>query len=145
MVRTDDPTDELSAAWGIKEQLRRLLATGALARAWGGRMRMGCFAQIANMPGATKLYDAVATWGNANEVLIGAGATTAQVEAANTGLMNIKRTGRGSERRAGCLHVLSHAAKVVGSGVCGGQAMQTTPPLGDEALVVVDGLRSALR
>ena len=25
---TDDPTDELSAAWGVKEQLRRLLASG---------------------------------------------------------------------------------------------------------------------
>ena len=27
VFRTDDPTDELSASWGIKEQLRRLLAT----------------------------------------------------------------------------------------------------------------------
>ena len=52
---TDDPTDELSASWGIKEQLRRLLATDTLAQAWQERMRMGYFVQIANMPEATKL------------------------------------------------------------------------------------------
>ena len=62
MFRTDDPTDELSAAWGIKEQLRRLLATDTLAQAWEERMRMGYFTQIANMPEATKLYDTVVAW-----------------------------------------------------------------------------------
>ena len=40
MFRTDDPTDALSAAWGIKEQLRRLLSTDTLAQAWQERMRM---------------------------------------------------------------------------------------------------------
>lgn len=91
----DDPTDELSAAWGIKEQLRRLLATDTLADAWEERMRMGYFAQIANLPEATKLYDTVVTWWDAIEVLIVTGATTAKVEAGNTGIKNIKRTGRG--------------------------------------------------
>lgn len=95
VFRTDDPTDELSAAWGIKEQLRRLLATDTLAQAWQERMRMGYFAQIANMPETTKLYDTVVTWWDAIEVLIVTGATTARVEAANTGIKNIKRTGRG--------------------------------------------------
>lgn len=92
---TDDPTDELSAAWGIKEQLRRLLNTDTLVQAWDERMRMGYFAQIANMPEATKLYDTVVAWWDAIEVLIVTGATTARVEAANTGIKNIKRTGRG--------------------------------------------------
>ena len=92
---TDDPTDELSAAWGIKEQLRRLLATDTLAQAWDERMRMGYFVQIANIPEATKLYDTIVTWWDAIEVLILTGATTARVEAANTGIKNIKRTGRG--------------------------------------------------
>lgn len=95
VFRTDDPTDELSAAWGIKEQLRRLLATDTLAQAWQERMRMGYLAQIANMPETTKLYDTVVTWWDAIEVLIVTGATTAKVEAANTGIKNIKRTGRG--------------------------------------------------
>ena len=92
---SDDPTDELSASWGIKEQLRRLLATDTLAQAWQERMRMGYFVQIANMPEATKLYDTVVTWWDAIEVLIVTGATTAKVEAGNTGIKNIKRTGRG--------------------------------------------------
>jgi len=39
--RTDDPTDELSAAWGIKEQVRRLLKTTTIAEAWQERMRLG--------------------------------------------------------------------------------------------------------
>ncbi|MDN5655880.1 MAG: ISL3 family transposase [Kocuria sp.] len=91
----DDPTDELSAAWGIKEQLRRLLATDTLAQAWNERMRMGYYAQIANMPEATTLYDTIVTWWDAIEVLITTGATTAKVEAGNTGIKNIKRTGRG--------------------------------------------------
>ena len=80
---------------GIKEQLRRLLATDTLAQAWQERMRMGYFVQIANMPEATKLYDTVVTWWDAIEVLIVTGATTAKVEAGNTGIKNIKRTGRG--------------------------------------------------
>ncbi|MDN6301830.1 MAG: transposase, partial [Brachybacterium sp.] len=79
----------------IKEQLRRLLATDTLAQAWQERMRMGYFAQIANMPETTKLYDTVVTWWDAIEVLIVTGATTAKVEAGNTGIKNIKRTGRG--------------------------------------------------
>ena len=56
---------------------------------------MGYFVQIANMPEATKLYDTVVTWWDAIEVLIVTGATTAKVEAGNTGIKNIKRTGRG--------------------------------------------------
>ncbi len=95
VFRTDHPTDELSAAWGIKEKLRRLLTTDTLAQAWDERMRMGYFAQIANMPEAIKLYDTVVAWWDAIEVLIVSGATTARVEAANTGIKNIKRTGRG--------------------------------------------------
>ena len=58
-------------------------------------MRVGYYCQIANLPEATKLYDTVVAWWDAIEVLIVTGATTARVEAANTGIRNIKRTGRG--------------------------------------------------
>ncbi len=34
-LRADDPTDEIGAAWGVKEALRRLLASGSLAEAQG--------------------------------------------------------------------------------------------------------------
>ncbi|NYL84527.1 ISL3 family transposase, partial [Salmonella enterica subsp. enterica serovar Typhimurium] len=70
VFRTDDPTNELSAAWGIKEQLRRLLNSDTLAQAWDERMRMGYFTQIANMPETTTLYETVVTWWDAIEVLI---------------------------------------------------------------------------
>ncbi|MBM7499703.1 transposase [Brachybacterium muris] len=90
--RSADPSE---ANIHIKEQLRRLLATDTLAQAWDERMRMGYFVQIANIPEATKLYDTIVTWWDAIEVLILTGATTARVEAANTGIKNIKRTGRG--------------------------------------------------
>ena len=58
-------------------------------------MRMGYFTQIANMPETTTLYETVVTWWDAIEVLIVTGATTAKVEAGNTSIKNIKRTGRG--------------------------------------------------
>lgn len=100
VLRRDDPTDELGAAWGIKEQLRRLLNSDTLAQAWDHRMRMGYFVQVADMPETHKLYDTVLAWWDAIEVLIVTGATTAKVEAANTGIKNIKRTGRGFRNSA---------------------------------------------
>lgn len=100
MFRRDDPTDELGAAWGIKEQLRRLLNSGSLDQAWDHRMRMGHYVQLADMAETTKLYDTVVAWWDAIEVLIVTGATTAKVEAANTGIKNIKRTGRGFRNSA---------------------------------------------
>ncbi len=33
VLATDDPTNEISAAWGVKEQLRRLLAATSVAHA----------------------------------------------------------------------------------------------------------------
>ncbi len=100
MFRRDDPTDELGAVWGIKEQLRRLLNSDTLTQAWDHRMRMGHYTQIADMPETTKLYDTVVAWWDAIEVLIVTGATTAKVEAANTGIKNIKRSGRGFRNSA---------------------------------------------
>ena len=47
------------------------------------------------MPETTRLYDTVLAWWPAIEVLIRTGATTAKVEAANTTIKNIKRSGRG--------------------------------------------------
>jgi transposase len=40
---THDPTQELSAAWGIKEQLRRLLASADLEAARHQKMILGCY------------------------------------------------------------------------------------------------------
>lgn len=94
-LRADDPTDEIGAAWGVKEQLRRLLASGSLADAEEQRMRLGAFVLAANMPETDRLWATIDTWWEAIEVLIVTGVTNARTEAANTGIKQIKRTGRG--------------------------------------------------
>ena len=93
-LRADDPTDEIGAAWGVKEQLRRLLASGSLAEAVEHKMRLGVFVLTADMPETDRLWATIATWWDAIEVLIVTGVTNARTEAANTGIKQIKRTGR---------------------------------------------------
>ncbi len=95
VFRTDDPTDELGAAWGINEQLRQLLRTTTIEAAWDERMRLGHYVMVANMPETDRLYETIVTWWTEIEVLIVTGATNAKVEAANTSIKNIKRTARG--------------------------------------------------
>jgi transposase len=94
-LRTDDPTDEIGAAWGIKEQLRRLLASGSLTDAAEQRMRLGAFVLAADLPETDRLWATIDAWWDAIEVLIVTGVTNARTEAANTGIKQIKRTGRG--------------------------------------------------
>jgi transposase len=94
-LRTDDPTDEIGAAWGIKEQLRRLLASGSLTEAAEQRMRLGAFVLAADLPETDRLWATITAWWDAIEVLIVTGVTNARTEAANTGIKQIKRTGRG--------------------------------------------------
>jgi transposase len=94
-LRTDDPTDEIGAAWGIKEQLRRLLASGSLTEAAEQRMRLGAFVLAADLPETDRLWATIDAWWDAIEVLIVTGVTNARTEAANTGIKQIKRTGRG--------------------------------------------------
>ena len=94
-LRADDPTDEIGAAWGIKEALRRLLTSGSLAEADEQRMRVGAFVLAADMPETDRLWSTVDAWWEAIEVLIVTGVTNARTEAANTTIKQIKRTGRG--------------------------------------------------
>lgn len=91
----DDPTDELGAAWGVKEHVRMLLATGSLADAHEAKMRLGVAVLAADMPETTRLFDTICAWWEQIEVLIVTGATNARTEAANTAIKHIKRTGRG--------------------------------------------------
>src|SRR3954451_10427644 len=99
-LRTDDPTDEIGAAWGIKEQLRRLLASGSLAEAHEQRMLLGAFALAADMPETDRLWATIDHWWEAIEVLLVTGVTNARTEAANTSIKLIKRTGRGYRNAA---------------------------------------------
>jgi transposase len=99
-LRSDDPTDEIGAAWGIKEQLRTLLASGSLTEAQEQKMRLGAFVLAANMPETDRLWATIDAWWDAIEVLIVTGVTNAGTEAANTSIKQIKRTGRGYRKAA---------------------------------------------
>jgi len=94
-LRTDDPTGEIGAAWGIKEQLRRLLATGCLIDAAEQKMLLGLYVLAADMPETNRLWSTITVWWPAIEVLIVTGVTNARTEAANTAIKQIKRTRRG--------------------------------------------------
>jgi transposase len=95
ILRADDPTDEIGAAWGVKEQLRRLLTSGSLADAGKHKMLLGLYVLSADMPETDRLWATITAWWDAIEVLIVTGVTNARTEAANTGIKQIKRTGRG--------------------------------------------------
>jgi len=53
---TDDPTGHLAAAWGVKEQLRRLLACTSLTDAHQEKMRLGHYVQVADMVETDRLW-----------------------------------------------------------------------------------------
>jgi len=98
VLRTDVPTDELGAAWGIKEQLRRLLKTTTLADAHDAhdaQMLLGHYVIVADMAETDRLWNTICEWWTEIEVLIVTGVTNARTEAANTSIKNIKRTDRG--------------------------------------------------
>jgi transposase len=92
---SDDPTDELSAAWGVKEQLRRLLASVDVNTTRHEKMILGCYVLAADMDETWRLWHTINTWWPEIEVLITHRVTNARTEAANTGIKHIKRTGRG--------------------------------------------------
>jgi len=94
-LRQDDPTQEIGAAWGIKEQLRTLLACGSLADAHEERMRLGYYVMVADMAETWRLWETVNAWWTEIEVFPITGVTNARTEAANTSIKQLKRTGRG--------------------------------------------------
>ena len=91
----DDPTDELSAAWGVKEQLRRLLNVHTVEQARTEKMILGGYALAADMDETWQLWATIEAWWQPIEVLIEHRVTNARTEAANTSIKHIKRTGRG--------------------------------------------------
>jgi transposase len=99
-LRADDPTDEIGAAWGVKEQLRTLLTADSLAQAHEQKMLLGLLVLTANMPETDRLWATIDAWWDAIEVLVVTGVTNARTEAANTGIKQIKRTGRGYRNAA---------------------------------------------
>lgn len=79
----------------MKEQLRTLLRTGSLADAAASKDRLEVLVKASNQPETTRLWRTIGRWWKEVEVLIVTGATTGKVEANNTSIKHIKRTGRG--------------------------------------------------
>lgn len=96
----DDPTREISAAWGVKEQLRRLLACSTIADAARERVTFNQYVRWADMPETTRLKKTIDAWWPAIEVFITTRVTNAKTEAANVTIKNIKRCGRGYRSHA---------------------------------------------
>jgi len=95
VLAADDPTLEIGAAWGVKEQLRRVLACTTLAEARAARRRFDQYVGWAAMPETTRLKKTIDTWWPEIETFIETRTTNAKTEAANVTIKHIKRTGRG--------------------------------------------------
>ena len=95
VLANDDPTNQISAAWGIKEQLRLLLKTTTLSEATAARAKFDQYVAWAQMPEATRLKKTIDAWWSEIETFIETRATNAKTEAGNVTIKNIKRTGRG--------------------------------------------------
>jgi transposase len=93
VLADDDPTNEIGAAWGIKEQLRQILTAPTVAEARQRRRQLEYYALVADMPETTKLVSTVTTWWPEIETLVRTRVTNAKTEAANLTIKNTKRTG----------------------------------------------------
>lgn len=91
----DDPTQEIAAAWAVKERLRQLLHATTLTDLSDRRALFTDAVTAAAMPETDRLAATITNWWPAIEVLIITGVTNARTEAANTTIKQIKRTGRG--------------------------------------------------
>lgn len=110
----DDPSEEIAAAWGVKEQLRRLLACTTVAAAAAERDRFNRYVTWADLPEATKLQGTVDTWWREIVTFIRTRVTNAKTEAANVTIKNIKRCGRGyrSTHNYQCRIMMYNAARM---------------------------------
>ena len=79
----------------MKEQVRTLLRTGSLEDAELAKEDLERLVKESKQPETTRLWRTICRWWKEIEVLIVTGATTGKVEANNTSIKHIKRTGRG--------------------------------------------------
>jgi len=81
ILPSDDPTHETSAAWGVKEQLRRRLACITLAAARAERARFNQYVTWAATPETTRLRKTIDAWWPQIETFIQTRITNAKTEA----------------------------------------------------------------
>jgi transposase len=111
----DDPTNEIGAAWGIKELLRQLLAAPTPHNARHRLFRFYDAVLTADMPETTRLAETIATWWPAIEAFLRLRITNARTEGSNRVIKQLKRVGCGYRNQANyerriVLHVAAKTA-----------------------------------
>ena len=95
MLDRDDPTDEIGAAWGVKEYLRMLLAESEPSKI---RWRLADFYEAAidaAIPETVRLATTIQTWWPAVLVALTHQLTNARTEGFNRIIKQVKRAGCG--------------------------------------------------
>jgi transposase len=111
MLDDHDPTNEVGAAWGVKERLRRLLAESEPSEI---RRRLADFydaAIDAQLPEASRLAETIQTWWPAILVALREDASNARTEGFNRIIKQTKRVGCGYRNMINYQRrILSHIA-----------------------------------
>jgi len=92
---TDDPTNEIGAAWGCKELLRQCLAARDRHTASRRLSRFYEACASADMPETTRLATTIDKWWPHIESFLMSGITNARTEGYNRVIKHVKRTGCG--------------------------------------------------
>jgi transposase len=104
LLATDDPTNEIGAAWGVKELLRQLLKLHGenydLAKVTAARAAFTQACETAAMPETTRLAATIATWWPQIEGFLELGVTNARTEGYNRVIKQVKRVACGFRNQA---------------------------------------------
>jgi transposase len=95
VLATDDPTNEIGAAWGCKELLRQLLTARDPAIIRDRLWRFYAACATADMPETTRLATTIETWWPHILVFLKLGVTNARTEGFNRVIKNVKRVACG--------------------------------------------------
>lgn len=95
VLAADDPTEEIGAAWAVKELLRQLLAEHDPDRIRHKLWRFYDAAARVDMPETTRLAATIETWWPHIEVFLRLGVTNARTEGFNRIIKQVKRVGCG--------------------------------------------------
>lgn len=115
MLAVDDPSNEIGAAWGVKELLRQLLAAPTPPDARHRLFRFYDAVLAADLPETTRLAETISTWWPAIEALLRLRITNARTERSNRVIKQLKRVGCGYRNQSNCerrivLHVAAKSA-----------------------------------
>ena len=115
MLAVDDPSNEIGAAWGVKELLRQLLAAPTAHDARHQLHRFYDAVLAADMPETTRLAETISTWWPAVEAFLQLRVTNARTEDSNRVIKQLKRVGCGYRNQANherriVLHVAAKSA-----------------------------------